>query len=68
MTISGLVVFTLSSIDLFGNKNLPIPITVTGLLLGIAATFTGPALALFPFSLKRRKKIAAHVFLFSFFL
>jgi hypothetical protein len=68
MTIIGLVVFFFSAYDLFGNKNFQIEITVTGLLLGIVAAFIGPALALFPLSLERRKKIANRIFLFSFFL
>ena len=65
MTIGGIIVFPLVSYDLFGEKNLPVELTVPLMILGLASIFLGPAFFVFPFSLERRKKIATRSLILS---
>ena len=66
MTIAGVFLSVVSMYDLFGAKHLPIPLTVTIMLMAIASTFLGPAFMVFPLSEELRKKITKGSFIFSF--
>jgi len=55
--IAGLILTRLAAYDLFGNKNLPIPLTVTIFISGFIIAFTGPAIFSFSYDYSRRKKI-----------
>lgn len=68
MTIAGVILAVVSIFDLFGAKHLPIPLTVTVMLLSIASVFLGPAFLVFPLPAERRKKISRNSFVFSFIL
>lgn len=68
ITISGILLFTLSALDLFAEKRLSLVLTVPLFLTGVAAAFTGPAFSLFSIPLIRRQKIARGIFVFSFVL
>ncbi|MFL5763383.1 MAG: hypothetical protein ACJ77K_05520 [Bacteroidia bacterium] len=67
MIVSGIVLGFCSIFDLFGAKHLPIPLTVTVMIISIASAFSGPALLVFPLSLERRKRIANRWFFISLF-
>ncbi len=67
-TITGILVAGISVYDLFGEKNCFVEITVTGMILGVAATFMGPAFSIFPLSVDRRRKIAKRSLIVSFSL
>jgi hypothetical protein len=68
MVLLGPFIFAASVYDLFGNKSLPVPLTVSTMLTGIACTFLGPAFLVFHFPYERRKKIATGSFFISLFL
>jgi len=58
LTICALPLFISSMWDLNGEQNLPIPLTVTVMIISCASLFLGPAFVAFPLSDERRKKIA----------
>ena len=68
MIILGIIFMVLSMYDLFGEKNLPVPLTVTIMIVSIISTFLGPAFIVFPLPKQRRKKIARFLFVLSFAL
>jgi hypothetical protein len=57
-TVGGFIVLVFSVWDLFYKKNLPVPLTVAGLILGVVFTFSGPAFAVFDQSLQKRKRVS----------
>ena len=65
LTIGGIIVFPLVSYDLFGEKNLPVELTVPLMIMGIASIFLGPAFCLFDLPLERRRKITKRSFILS---
>jgi serine phosphatase RsbU (regulator of sigma subunit) len=68
ITISGLIILVSSVFDLFGEKSLPLQLTVTGFISGMVGSFSGPAIALFGLNEKRRKKIAFRALMLSIVL
>lgn len=62
MCIAGLISFALSAYDLFGDKRLPVPLTVIFMLVGIASVFVGPALYFFGHTVEQRRKVARRSF------
>ncbi|MCW3072111.1 MAG: protein serine/threonine phosphatase [Bacteroidetes bacterium] len=67
MSLSGIVLFAASAYDLFGAKQLLLPLTVTMLIIGVIAAFMGPALIAFPFREERRKRAAKNSLVLSVF-
>jgi hypothetical protein len=65
MIIAGIVFSSASIYDLFFQKQLPVEVTVTMMIMSIASVFTGPAFMVFPYPVERRKKIADRSFIIS---
>jgi len=57
MTVVGVLLAIVSMYDLFGAKMLPIPLTVSIMILSVASAFLGPAFIAFQLPAERRKKI-----------
>ncbi|MBL7888087.1 MAG: hypothetical protein JNL24_00960 [Bacteroidia bacterium] len=57
ITLIGLPLMVLSMLDLFGEQRLPVPVTVPIMIISCISVFLGPALAVFPLSMERRKRI-----------
>ncbi|MGQ0827082.1 MAG: hypothetical protein ACT4ON_01680 [Bacteroidota bacterium] len=56
MLITGILLFMISALDLFIEKNYPLELTVTGFIAGIISAFAGPAVMVFPLEKQLRKK------------
>ncbi len=67
-TVLGIPLFVISIFDLHEGKNMPVPLSVSCMIIGVIAAFVGPALFLFPLIIERRKKIANRALLFSLIL
>lgn len=65
MAIAGLIIFPLVSYDLFGEKTIPLELTVSLFIISTISIFLGPALSLFSSPLEKRKKITRVAFFFS---